>query len=82
MARRSTEILRRVEEQKKKEQLDRETQSVSKNLIDLYERHRGEIFDIRSRCNEIMEGPYLINPNNNYLSSGTKVAFVGQQTNG
>lgn len=49
MARRSTEILRRVEEQKKKEQLDRETQSVSKNLIHLYERHRGEIFDIRSK---------------------------------
>ena len=79
---RASEILRRFEEQKKIEQLRKETQSVSDSLSNLYKLHRSRIFGIRSQCNGKMHGPFLIDPNNNYRRSTRKVAFVGQQTAG
>lgn len=79
---RASEILRRFEEQKKIEQLRKETQSVSDSLSNLYKRHRSRIFGIRSQCNGEMHGPFLIDPNDNYRLSRRKIAFVGQQTKG
>ena len=78
----ASEILRSIEEQKKKEQLRRQTQPVSDSLSELYKRHRSLIFGIKSRCNGDMGGPFLIAPNDKYRLSRKKVAFVGQQTGG
>lgn len=79
---RTSEILRRIEEQKKIEQLRRQTQPVSDSLSELYKRHRYLTFGIKSRCNGDMGGPFLIAPNDKYRLSRKKVAFVGQQTGG
>jgi hypothetical protein len=51
-------------------------------LVDLYTKYESAIFDIKSRCNDELEGPFLIAPNDAYWSSATKVAFVGQETRG
>ena len=40
------------------------------------------ILQVVVQANENYHLIIILNPNNNYLSSGTKVAFVGQQTNG
>lgn len=58
----------------------------NKHLFDLYKRNETAIFEIKSQCilkdKEEMNGPYLIEPNNAYWNATTKVAFVGQETNG
>ncbi len=55
---------------------------INQQILDLYKRHETAIYSISSRCAEEMEGPFLIAPNEGYWRSATKVAFVGQETNG
>lgn len=58
----------------------------NQHLLELYKRHETAIFEIKSQCKvkdkKGMNGPYLIEPNNAYWNANTKVAFVGQETNG
>ena len=80
---RISEYFRRSEEKIKQDQLNQETRLMRNNgLIKLYELHRNRIFGIKYECDSNMKGPFLIAPNDTYWRSSTKVAFVGQQTNG
>ncbi|MDP2817873.1 MAG: hypothetical protein Q8O29_06260 [Polaromonas sp.] len=55
---------------------------MNQTLFELYTRQKPKILDVKSRCTGNMEGPFLISPNDAYWVSTTKVAFVGQETNG
>lgn len=55
---------------------------MNQSLFEIYERQKSNMFDVKSRCIGDMQGPFLISPNDAYWSSTTKVAFVGQETNG
>ena len=51
-------------------------------LLDLYKKNEPTIVEVRSRCHEEMEGPFLTAPNDDYWRSPRKVAFIGQETKG
>lgn len=56
----------------------------NQHLFDLYKQRESKILEVKLRCNDNdkMNGPYLIAPNDAYWKATTKVAFVGQETNG
>lgn len=51
-------------------------------LIELYQEHERQIFDINLHPKEKMNGPFLISSSMQYERSPLKVAFIGQETRG
>jgi hypothetical protein len=51
-------------------------------LLDLYQKNYNELYKFKANEEEVLNGPFLINPNSKYYSSPLKLAFVGQETRG
>ncbi len=56
--------------------------TMNSQLIALYKKYSGSLFDLDGYVSQEMHGPFLISASTKYEYSNLKVAFIGQETNG